>query len=176
MDMKKIKILRIISVVLFIPASISFVLWLTGSLDIKIMAAINWIVFLAEFIIFLIVMKTSIMTSQANVIIPKGSCEEKMVVAETNIFPKFLVPTNTHRDCIFRISLQIKEPKKYPLFYMIRTCEKDTCVQELNKDIKLDPGLVHMFEVAIISKEKLNFKFSEDVIIQKLLVEELYMT
>lgn len=175
--MKKIKILRIIAIGMFIPAFISFVLWLTGRLDIKIMAAINWIVFLAEFIIFLTVMKTStsIMTSQANVIIPKGFCEEKMVVAETNIFPKFLVPTNTHRDCIFRISLQIKEPKKYPLFYMVRTCEKDTCVQELNKDIKLDPGPVHMFEVAITSKEKLNFKFSEDVIIQKLLVEELYI-
>ena len=81
--MKKIKILRIISVVLFVPAFISFVLWLTGSLDIKIMAAINWMVFLAEFIIFLFVMKTSIRTSQTNVIIPKGFCEEKIIKAET---------------------------------------------------------------------------------------------
>lgn len=161
---------------LFTPAFISFILWLTGRLDIKIMAAINWMVFLAEFIIILIIMKTTIRASQANVIIPKGSCEEKIIKAETNIFPNFLVPTNTNRGCIFRISLQIKEPKKYPLFYMIRTCEKETCVQELNKDIRLDPGHVHMFEVAIISKEKLNFKFSEDVIIQKLLIEELYIT
>lgn len=173
--MKKIKILRIIAIGLFIPAIVSFILWLTGRLDIKIMAAINWMVFLAEFIIFLIIMKTTIRMSQTNVIIPKCSCEEKMVVAETNIFPKFLVPTNTHRDCIFRISLQIKEFKKHPLFYMIRTCEKDTCIQELNKDIKLDPCTIHVFEVAIDSKEKLNFKFNEDVIIQKLLVEELYM-
>lgn len=177
--MNRIKILRIISVGLFIPAVISFVLWLIGSLDIKIMAAINWIVFLAEFtiLIVLIVMKNSnsIRTSQANVIIPKGYCEDKTIIAETNIFPNFLVPINIHKNCIFRVNLQIKEFKKYPLFYMIRKCEKDTCIQELNKDIKLDPGLVHIFDVAIDSKEKLNFKFNEDVVIQKLLVEELYV-
>lgn len=172
----KIKILRIISVVLFIPAITSFILWLVGMLDIKIMATVNWIVFLAEFIIFLFVMKTSRMVCRSNVIIPKGLYEEKMVVADTNIFPDFLVPTNTRKGCIFRISVQIKEFKKYPLFYIVRICEKDTCIQELNKNIKLDPGLVHVFEVAIDSKEKLNFKFNDDVVIQKLLIEELYMT
>lgn len=171
----KIKMLRIISVVLFIPAIGSFILWLAGLLDIKIMATINWMVFLAEFIIFLFVMKNSIRINQANVIIPKGSSEEKDIRAETNIFPNFFIPTNTRKDCIFRISLQIKEFKKHPLFYMIRTCEGDTCIQELNKNIKLDPGLVHVFEVVINCKEKLNFKFSEDVIVQKLLIEELYI-
>lgn len=173
--MDKIKILRIISVVLFIPAVGSFILWLIGSLDIKIMAAVNWVVFTAELIIFLFVIKTSIMVSRSNVIIPKGLCEEKMVMAEANIFPDFLVPTNTRKDCIFRISLQIKEFKKYPLFYIVRKCEKDTCNQELNKNVKLDSGLMHVFEVAIDSKEKLNFKFNEDVVIHKLLVEELYI-
>lgn len=171
----KIKVLRIISIALFIPAVISFVLWLAGSLDIKIMAAVNWLVFLAEFIIFLFIMKNSVRTSQANVIIPKGFSEEKVIKAETNIFPNFLVPTNTRKDCIFRISLQIKEFKKYPLFYMIRMCESDTCIQELNKNIKLDQGPVHVFETVINRKEKLNFKFSEDVIVQKLLIEELYI-
>lgn len=173
--MNKITILRIISIVLFIPAIGSFILWWVGMLDIKIMAVVNWVVFTAEFIIFLFVAKTSIMISRANVIIPKGSCEEKMIVAETNIFPDFFVPTNTLQDCIFRVSLQIKEFKKYPLFYIIRKCEKDTCIQELNENIKLDPGLVHTFEVNIDSKEKLNFKFNQDVIVQKLLIEELYI-
>ena len=172
--MNKIKLLRIISIGLFIPAVGSVMLWLTGRLDIKIMAAINWTIFLAEFTIFLFVMKTSIRASQASVIISKGFCEEKVIKAETDIFPNFLVPTNTQRDCIFRISLQIKEFKKYPLFHMIRKCERDTCIQELNKDIKLKTGLVHVFEVIIDSNEKLSFKFSEDVIIQKLLIEELY--
>lgn len=172
--MNKIKKLRIIALVIFIPAVMSIILWLTGLLDIKIMAVINWLVFLAEFIIFLFVTNTSILARDVNVIIPKGFYEEKMIVAETNIFPNFLTPTNTHKDCIFRISLQIKKFKKYPLFYMVRTCEKDTCIQELNKNIKLDPGLVHMFEVNIDSKEKLNFKFNEDVIIHKILIEELY--
>lgn len=174
--MDKIK-LRIISIGASIPAVVSFILWLTGSLDIKIMAIVSWIVFIIEFIILLIVMRSlhSIRKSDANVIIPKGYCEDKTITAETNIFPKFLVPTNIHRDCIFRISLQIKEFKKHPLFYIIRRCEKDTCIQELNTKIKLDPGLVHIFEVTIDSQEKLNFKFSEDVIIQKLLIEELYI-
>ena len=174
--MDKIKILRIIAVVIFAPVVISFILWLVGLLDIKIMVIINWIVFSAEFIIFLIIMKNRTIMGQANVIIPKAFYEEKTIIAETNIFPNFLIPTNTHRDCIFRISLQIKEFKKHPLFYIIRKCEKDTCIQELNKKIKLDPGLVHIFEVTIDSKEKLNFKFNEDVIIQKLLIEELYIT
>ena len=173
--MNKIKILRIISTVLFIPAVGSFILWWVGMLDIKIMTVVNWVVFTAEFIIFLFVIKTSTMMGHANVVIPKGFCEEKTVIAEENIFPDFLVPTNTRKGCIFRVSLQIKEFKKYPLFYMIRICEKDTCIQELNKDIKLDPGLTHIFEVVIDSKEKLNFKFSEDVVIQKLLIEELYI-
>jgi len=173
--MNKIKILRIISVVLFIPAIGSFILWWVGMLDIKIMAVVNWVVFTAEFIIFLFVIKTSTMMGRVNVVIPKGFYEEKIVVAEENIFPNFLVPTNTRKGCIFRISLQIKEFKKYPLFYIVRICEKETCIQELNKNIKLDPGQVHVFEVAIDSKEKLNFKFNEDIIIQKLLVEELYI-
>ena len=172
--MNKIEILGIISIALFIPAAGSIILWLTGKLDVKIMATVNWVVFTTEFIIFLSAMKT-LRLSQANVIIPKGFYEEKMVLAETNIFPDFLIPTNIHRDCIFRVSLQIKEFKKYPLFYMIRICEKDTYTQELNKDIKLDPGLVHIFNVTIGKKEKLNFKFNEDIIIQKLLIEELYI-
>jgi hypothetical protein len=85
-----------------------------------------------------------------------------------------LVPTNIHRNCIFRISLQIKEFRKHPLFYIIRKCERGTCTQELNKNIKLDLGPMHVFDVAVDSKEKLNFKFNEDVTIQKILVEELY--
>ena len=174
--MNKIKTIRIVSIILFIPAILSVILWLIGLLDIKIMAIINWMVFLVEFIIFLIISKTSIGISQANVIIPKELCEEKTIIADTNIFPNFLMPTNINRDCIFRISLQIKGFKKYPLFYIIRTCEKETCVQELNKKIKLDPGFVHIFEVYVYCKEKLNFKFSEDVTVQKLLIEELYST
>lgn len=173
--MNKIKLLRVISIALFIPAVGSTILWLIGLLDIKIMATINWTIFLAESTIFLFVIQTSIRASQSNVIIPKGFCEEKVIKAETDIFPDFLVPTNTHKGCIFRISLQIKEFKKYPLFYMIRKCERDTCTQELNKDIKLDPGSVHIFEVVIDSNEKLSFKFNEDVIIKKLLIEELYI-
>ena len=174
--MNKIKTIRIVSIILFIPAILSVILWLIGLLDIKIMAIINWMVFLVEFIIFLIISKTSIGISQANVIIPKELCEEKTIIADTNIFPNFLMPTNINRDCIFRISLQIKGFKKYPLFYIIRTCEKETCVQELNKKIKLDTGFVHIFEVYVYCKEKLNFKFSEDVTVQKLLIEELYST
>lgn len=173
--MNKIKILRIISILLFIPAPISFISWMVGLLDIKIMAIINWIVFTSEFIIFLLATKNSIMLNRANVIIPKGFCEEKMVVAETNIFPDFLIPTNINRDCVFRVSLQIKEFEKYPLFYIIRKCEKNICIQELNKNIRLDPVSVHIFEVIIDRKERLNFKFNEDVIIQKLLIEELYL-
>jgi len=171
---KMLKMLRIISIVLCIPALGSFILWWVGMLDIKIMAAVNWVVFIAEFIIFLFVMKT-IRMGRANVVIPKGFCEEKIFVAEENIFHDFLIPTNTRKGCIFRIGVQIKEFKKYPLFYIIRICEKETCIQELNKNIKLDPGLVHVFEVVIDSKEKLNFKFNEDVVVQKLLVEELYI-
>lgn len=170
-----IKILRIISIVLFMPAIGVFILWLTGKIDIKIFVVVNWMVFLAELIILLYVNKNSIRTTQASVIIPKGSYDEKTIKAEIDIFSNFLVPTNINRDCIFRISLQIKEFKNYPSFYMVRTCERDTCIQELNKNIKLDPGLVHIFEVVINCKEKLNFKFNEDVIIQKLLIEELYI-
>ena len=171
--MNKIKILLIMSIIVFIPDGVSFILWLVGLLDIKIMVAINWIIFLAEFVIFSFIIKTIV--NQANVIIPKGFCEEKTMIAETNIFRDFLEPTNPGRDCVFRISLQIKECKKYPLFYMIRICGKDTNIQELNKDIKVGPGFVHIFETKIGSKEKLNFKFSEDVTIQKLLIEELYI-
>lgn len=174
-DMDKIKTLRIISIALFIPAVGSIILWLAGMIDIKIMATINWIVFAIEFIIFLSIMKNSIRVNRANVIIPKGFCEEKMIMADTNIFPNFLIPTNVRKDCIFRISLQIKEFKKYPLLYLIRIYEKDTCIQELNKNIKLEPEFVHVFDVVINRKERLNFKFNEDVIIQKLLIEELYI-
>lgn len=174
--MDKNKKLAIISVILFIPMVISLILWMAGLLDLKIFAAFNWVIFLAEFAIFLFISKNSITTRRSNVIIPKGVCEEMAIKAETNIFPQFLVPTNIYKECVFRISLQTKEFKKYPLFYMIRVCEKDTCIQELNKDIKLVPGKVHTFDVIIDCKEKLNFKFNEDVIVQKLLIEELYAT
>lgn len=171
-----IKKLRILSLGLFLPATVSLILWLAGKLDIKIMAAINWMVFLAESIIFFFVMKNSINVSNANVVIPKGFCEDKSIIAETDIFPNFLKPTNISRDCIFRISLQIKSfNNKYPLFYMVRKCEKDTCIQELNKNIKLDPETVHIFEVVINRKEILNFKFNEDVAVRRLYIEELYI-
>lgn len=172
--MNRIKILRIVSTILVIPAVVTFILWSTGKLDAEIMAIINWIVFLGEFIILLYVMKV-MRFGQTNVVIPKGSCEEKTIVAETHIFPKFLKPTNTYKNCIFRVCIQIKEFKRYPLFYIIRKYKKDTCIQELNSKIKLDPGLTHIFEMIIDSQEELNFKFNEDVTIHKLVVEELYI-
>jgi hypothetical protein len=84
----KITILRIISIGALMPATISFILWRVGSLDIKTMAIINWIAFLAEFTVFLFVMKIKnpIITSHSNVVIQKGSYDEKTVKAETNIF------------------------------------------------------------------------------------------
>lgn len=175
--MNKIKILRIISVGLFIPFVVSTILMIIGLLDIKIMAIISWMVFvfMVEFIIFLIISKNHINISNTNVIIPKGLCENKIIMAETSIFQDLIGPTNPRRDCIFRISLQLKEFKRYPSFYIVRICEKDIYVQELNKDIRLDPGLIHIFDVTINRKEKLNFKFNENVTILKLLIEEIYV-
>lgn len=173
--MIKTRTLRIISIGLMIPAAGSLALWLSGLLNIIYMAIINWIVFLAEFVIFIIAIKTSINDRYANVIIPRASCEERYIRAETNIFSNFLIPINPRRDCIYRIQLQLKDFKNYPKFSMIRKCEKDECIHELNKDIELDTEFVHVFEVAINRKERLNFKFSEDVTIKYLLIEELYM-
>jgi len=159
---------------LCIIALISYILWWEGLIDTKIMVAISWVASSAGFITFLFLMNHSTV-SRTNVIIPKGHYDEKIIKAETDIFPSFLVPTNTYKNCRFRISLQIKEFKKYPLFYLIRKHGLNTIAQELNKDIKLDPGSIHMFDVAIHRNEELNFKFSEDVTIQKLLVEEIYI-
>lgn len=164
----------IISTGLCIIALISYILWWEGLIDVKIMVAISWVASSVGFITFLFLMNNSTI-NRTSVIIPKGLYEEKTIKAETEIFPNFLVPTNTNRNCIFRISLQIKEFKKHPLFYIIRKHEMDIHAQELNKDIKLDPGSTHMFDIVIGSNEKLNFKFSEDVTIQKLLVEEIYI-
>lgn len=163
-----------ISIGSLIIAFISYLLWMEGFIDIKIMGIINWIAGSIGLMALLFLVNNSTM-KQTSVIIQKGHYDEKIIKAETEIFPNFLVPTNTHRNCIFRIKLQMKEFKKHPLFYIIRKCEMNTCAQELNKDIKLDPGFTHVFDVFIKSNEKLNFKFNEDVTIKELLVEEVYI-
>jgi hypothetical protein len=169
------KNLMTISIILWIIAVISFISWMKGLLDIEIVLTISWIASSVALITFLFI-TDKIPISQSNVIIPKGYYEEKAFKADTNIFPNFLVPTNTNRNCIFRINLQIKEFTKHPLlFYIVRKREADIRTQELNKDIKIDPGQVHTFDIAIGNREKLNFKFNEDVTIQKLMVEEIYI-
>lgn len=173
--MDKIIILKIISFILLIPSVGSIVLWLSGAINIIYLAIINWIIFIADSIIFLIILKHS-NESNANLIIPKASCDEKTIPAETNIFSRYLIPTNPRRDCIFRVSLQLKDFKNPLIFSMIRMCEKDILIQELNKNIILDLEFIHKFEVNINRKEKLNFKFNKDVTIKSLLIEELYNT
>lgn len=59
LDMDKIIILKIISLMLLIPSVGSIVLWVSGMINIIYVAIINWIIFVADSIIFLIILKHS---------------------------------------------------------------------------------------------------------------------
>lgn len=187
----QIKLLRTIGYIIFLPAPISMILWAIGKLDTKYMAIINWMVFITEFI--LLVLMVNIAKKEAKdifrhnrydkppnkgdneVIIPKGSVSEKDISADTEIFNGYIAPTNPLRHSIFRIKLQLNKFEDTLYLSIIRRYQDRILEQIINQNVSLDTGCTHIFETMIHSKERLNFKFNKDVNVKLFSVEELYI-
>lgn len=171
----RIYAIKIIAIIVFLPALISVILLLFGFLDIRYMLIINVISFFIEFILFLTFI--SIMMKRINttgVVIPKVSFTERKIRANTEIFEKYIRPTNPLSNCVFRIMIELKEFEETPKVFIIRKCQKDTCEQLLNDDSFLDLGKLHVFDVKVDRTEILNFKFDKNVIVKSFSIEELY--
>lgn len=167
----------IASTIAFIPSIIAVILWSSGMLDIRYLIAINLFSFLIEFAIFIIFI--NMVMRQANerstIAIPKVSMHEKHLPAGKEIFEKYIVPVNPHNDCVFRVKVELKEDTPKIKITIIRKCQKGTCEDVLNNNISLDVGKVHIFDIEIDRKEKLNFKFDKDVTIKSFSIEEFYI-
>lgn len=176
-----IKIIRILSLIIWIPALISYILFSFGKLELGYMIAINLIAVVLEAVLFIIVTKMiakHIGITTNGVIIPKGKFDNKCIVANSDILSKNIRSIHPWKDGIFRIVMELElEPDREnrPLkFYIIRRCHVDTCEQEI-EIVQSSSTKIHIFDTSIDPKELINFKFSRDTMVKSFTVDELYV-
>lgn len=181
--MNKIRILRMLSFFIFLLLPVVIILWIFDIINLEQMLIFNWIILITEIVLILTIINITIMSiynkdvediSDNIVKISKGSLSEKKIRADTEIFLNDIRPTSPFRNCVFRIKLEMKEFIETPLFYIIRKCEQKTCEQIANNNVLLGTGKIHIFDIIVNQKEKLNFKFDKNVIIKSFSVIEFY--
>lgn len=169
---KRMKTLRIINFGLLFALCGASAAFLAGFVDFRfllyVIAATSGLLMVILYVMFI-----TIMNHMSNVTIQKGTITEKDILANVHILDKPITPTNPLKNCIFRVMLEMKN-NNLPELFVIRKCEKDTCVQKVNENIPLVLGKIHIFDITIDSQEKINFAFDKDTSIKKFAIQEFY--
>lgn len=174
-----IKVIRILALIIWIPAIASYILFSFGKLKLEYMVVINLSVLILEVILFIISMKIIskyTKTVTKGVVVPKGKFDDMYIVANNEILSHGVKPIHPWKDSIFRVIMElVPDAEDRPLkFYIIRKCSMDACEQEIDI-IKPSDSSKHVFELNIDPKELINFKFSRDTIVKSFTVDELYI-
>ncbi len=174
---KTLRNLRYLTIIIFIPSAIAFILFQLGKMSLDHMIIINLVVTAIESIIFIIGMRmiTKDWTeSSSKVMILKGKFDNKQVNANTDIFDRLIIPTNPMKSCIFRICIELADKFIGPSLELsvMRTCESGTCEQKIDASQCKEGS--HALHINIHPREKLNFKFNKDIKIKLFSVEEYY--
>lgn len=107
------------------------------------------------------------------VIIPKAHVDDKLIIANSDIFKKNIIPTNPFRGCIFRIYIELKDPIEKLGTFIIRSRDSNTVEDKI--DGKFSKDSICVINTIVRPNETLNFKFDRDIDVKKFMIEELYM-
>lgn len=176
--MKTLRNLRYLTIIVFIPSVISFILFQLGKMSLDHMIIINLVVTAIESVIFIIGMRMiakDYTESSPKVTILKGKFDNKQIRANTEVFDRLIIPTNPMKSCIFRICIELADKFIGPSLELLimRKCESGTCEQKIDASYCKEGS--HALQINIDPREKLNFKFSKDIKIKLFSVEEFYI-
>ena len=160
---------------------IAFGVYSLGKLSLIYMLIINISIIIGEAILVLLmvrrVIKNKIMSGglSSNVLIPKGKFSDKQILADTFIFNEPIISTNPMRKSVFRICIELAEKLIEPLeLSIVKTFERKTSEQKLDATHYFVEG-IHILNINVYPKEKLNFKFNKNIKAKLFSVDELYI-
>jgi hypothetical protein len=107
------------------------------------------------------------------VIIPKAHIDNKLVLANSDVFKKNIVPTNPLRRCVFRISMEINSSIEQLGISAIRFRDSKIVENVITKDLTAKEAYV--IDTTVLPNETINFKFDKDIDIKKMIIHELYI-
>jgi hypothetical protein len=107
------------------------------------------------------------------VIIPKANIDNKLVLANSDVFKKNIVPTNPLRMCVFRISMEINSSIEQLGISAVRFRDSKIIENVIKKNLVAKEAYV--IDTAVLPNETINFKFDKDIDIKKMLIDELYI-
>lgn len=107
------------------------------------------------------------------VIIPKAHIDNKLIVANSDVFKKNIVPTNPVRRCVFRISMEINASIEQLGISAIRFRDSKIIENVITKDMAAREA--YIIDTTVLPNETVNFKFDKDIDIKNLLIDELYI-
>jgi hypothetical protein len=170
--------LRYLTIIVFMPSAISFILLKLGRMSLEHMIIINIVVTIIETILFVIGMRIiakDLTGPGSQLLILKGKFNDKYIKGNTDIFDRLIIPTNPMKDCMFRICIELADRFIGPSLELlvIRKCEACTCEQKVDASHCKEGS--HALHINIDPREKLNFKFNKDIKVKLFSVEELYM-
>lgn len=107
------------------------------------------------------------------VIIPKAHIDNKLVLANSDVFKKNIVPTNPLRRCVFRISMEINSSIEQLGISAIRFRDSKIVENVITKNLTAKEAYV--IDTTVLPNETINFKFDKDIDIKKMIIHELYI-
>lgn len=106
-------------------------------------------------------------------IIPKAHIDNKLVLANSDVFKKNMVPTNPFRRCVFRISMEINASVEQLSISVLRFRESKIIENTIIKNFVAKEA--YTIDTIVSPDETINFKFDKDIDIRKMLIDELYI-
>jgi multisubunit Na+/H+ antiporter MnhE subunit len=107
------------------------------------------------------------------VIIPKANVNNRLVLANSDVFKQNIVPTNPLRRSIFRLSMEINSSIEQLGISAIRLRDRRITENTIKKNLTAKELCV--IDTVVSPNETINFKFDKDIDINKMLIDELYV-
>ena len=110
---------------------------------------------------------------EVKVVVPKAQIDNKLILANSDILKKNIVPTSPFRSCIIRISMEINNSIEQLGISVVRLREYKTVENTIKR--KFNAEGLYTIDTVARPDETINFKFDHDVDIKKLMIDELYI-
>lgn len=110
---------------------------------------------------------------EVKVVIPRAHIDSKLILANSDVLKKNIVPTSPFRSCIIRISMEINNSIEQLGISVIRLRDYKTVENKIKRTF--DTRGLCIIDTVAWPGETINFKFDHDIDVKKLMIDELYI-
>ena len=110
---------------------------------------------------------------EVKVVIPKANIGSKLILANSDVLKKNIVPTSPFRGCVIRISMEINNSIEQLGISVIRMRDYKTVENTIKR--KFNAKGLYTIDTIARPDETINFKFDHDIDVKKLMIDEFYI-